>query len=112
MPIAREQFLMRPLLYNLSVVQHQDHMRIANSRKPMGHHETRTPGEQLLKRMLNHLLSLRIDRARGFVQNQNSRTRHHRARERNQLPLAAAEIPAALSDTRIVSVLEPRNDLV
>ena len=71
MPSLREQFVMRSPLDDLSLRQHENAVRIPDGRKPVRHHEARAPREQLLQRVLDRPLGLRVHRAGGFVEDQD-----------------------------------------
>ena len=60
---------------------------------------------------LDLLLRDGIERARGFVENQNLRTGHQRARQRDALPLSAGERRSGIREERVVAHRH-RGDLV
>src|SRR5213075_111940 len=68
--------------------------------------------EQRLERGLDQLLIARVERARGLVEDQDARVAQDRARDRQALPLAAAQPVAALADQRPVPVGQPGDELV
>src|SRR5205085_5137889 len=53
-----------------------------------------------------------VDRARGLVEDQDPRVGQQGARERDQLSLAEREARAALTELRVVALLEPLDELV
>src|SRR5262249_22289981 len=55
------------------------------------------------ERMLNVPLALRVERARGLVQNQNRRIFQDRSSDRNSLALTARQLHATLTDERVVA---------
>ena len=55
------------------------------------------------KRLLNQGLALRVERAGGFVQDEDRRVLENRPRNRHALPLPARELHATLADQRLVT---------
>src|SRR5579885_117474 len=66
----------------------------------------------LAHRLLNHLLAVAVERARGLIAQQDRRIPQDRAGAREPLPLAPRELDPALADERAVAVLELDDELV
>ena len=75
-------------LDDAAVLEHQDHVGIADRRQPVGDDERRAAAHQLAHGVLDQHFRARVDAARGFVQNQNRRIGEERPRDRQQLFLA------------------------
>src|SRR6266545_4311715 len=67
---AAEQFVVRPALHDFAVLQHENLVRVPHRGQSVSNYETGAALEQLLQRMLNERLGVRIDRARRFVKNE------------------------------------------
>ena len=94
---------MRAALDDAAVFHQQNQIRAADRRQPVRDHERRAAREQLRHRSLDQLLALRVEIARGLVENQDLRRGQDRARDREPLLLAARQLDAALADERVVA---------
>ena len=72
--------------------------------QPVGDGDRGAALNQVVQRLLDLALGFRVDRRRGFVQDQDRRVDQQGPRDRNPLPLAAGERLAALAHQRIVAV--------
>ena len=84
----------------------------ADRREPVGDHERRAAGEQRAQRVVDLLLDLHVDGARGVVEHEHRRVGEQRAGDRDALALAAREVVAALADDRVVAVGQVVDELV
>ena len=66
------------------------------------HH--RLPLHQTIETLLDGSLDLTIERAGGFVQQQDGRILQHDPRDRDSLALATAELHAALPDVSVIAL--------
>src|SRR3982751_4657639 len=74
--------------------------------------ERRASREQLGHRRLDELFALRVEIARGFIENENLRRYEKRTRDGEALPLAAGQFDTALADDRLVLLRQPLDELV
>src|SRR6266702_3496438 len=72
-PTQRKQLRMVTALHDPSLLNYQNLVSAPNGRKPVSDHERRSPLHQLVQPRLNHRLRFGVERARGLVENQNSR---------------------------------------
>ena len=93
----------RPLLAQLALVQHEDAVGVLDRREPVRDHERRAAREELLERVLDQPLGLRVDARGRLVEDEDGRVVRQRAREGEQLALPAREVAAALADLRVVA---------
>ena len=87
----REQLLVRALLDDAAVLEHDDQVRIADRREPVRDDECGSVLEQQMQRLLDLSLGADVDRRRRLVEDQDPRVGEQRARERDQLALAERE---------------------
>lgn len=67
----RHQFFVIALLDDVSILQNQDQIGIADRRKTMGDDEARSAFHQVIHGLLDLNFRSRIDGARGLIQNQD-----------------------------------------
>ncbi len=102
---------MTALLDEAALVDHEDVVRRLDRREPVGDHEGRAAVLELLERLLDLALRVRVERPRGLVEDQDLGVLDDRARDREALPLAAREQGAALAHDEAIALLL-RHDLV
>ena len=105
----------RPLLDELSLVEHEDVVAARRQRQPVRDADRRPPPRQLVERLEDLRLRPRVERARRLVQDENGGIPQQRARDRKALALAAAHAHAALAQhgvrpgrERLDPALQPR----
>src|SRR6266478_4666104 len=84
-PTPGHQFVVSPYLGQLSPFQHHDSVRVANGAEAMGDHDAGAAGHDGAEILLNGPLGLRIERAGGFVENQDCRVVVQRSRDADAL---------------------------
>src|SRR5581483_8365843 len=78
----------------------------------MRNDKSRPPLHQVREPFLDHMFGFRVQARRCLVKNQDSRLGEDGARDRDPLPLSARELYAALSNNRVVLVLERLGELI
>jgi hypothetical protein len=82
---------MGSLFDRATLVHHDDAVGVAHRRQPMGDDQRGAPGAQPGQRLLHQRLVLGIQRAGGFVEQQDARVAQQRAGQRDALPLPARQ---------------------
>ena len=111
-PRAGDELVVRSVLDDPAVVEHDDEVGAADRREPVGDDERRSPGEQPAQAALDPPLGADVDRRRRLVEDEDARVGEQRAREGDELALAEREPEAALADLRVVAVRELGDELV
>ena len=111
-PPALEQLVVRALLDDPAVLEHDDQVGVADRREAMSDHERRAAGEQPPERALDLPLGADVDRRRRLVEDQDPRVGEERARERDELPLPEREAEPRSPSSRVVALRQPRDELV
>ena len=101
---ALHEFVVSPGLDDASVVEHQNAGRIAHGGEPVGDDEGGAALHDLIERLRNARLGHRVERAGGFVENEDRRVFQQCAGDGEALALAAGQEPAALADPRFKAV--------
>src|SRR5262249_24738876 len=101
---------MRPQLTDFAFVQHDDLVDVLNRREPVRDHERRASGHQALHRIVNQTLSLGIDRARRFVENQYPWIERERAREADELLLPHRDPRTTLVQFGCITIAQLANE--
>lgn len=92
-------------LFDLGAVLEDDNMvRFTDGRQSVGDHDGRAALRHAVKRFLHDSLAVHIDGASGFVQDQDRRPFDDAAGDCQPLALAAAQLDAAFTDYRRVSL--------
>ena len=78
---------MRAGLDDVSVLEHDDQVGVANRREPVGNDECRASCEQRPEAALDPSFGLDVDARRRLVENEKHRLGEKRTGERDQLPL-------------------------
>src|SRR5581483_10965078 len=99
----RQQLLVRAALPQPSFMHHQNPVGALNRRKPVGHNDRRTAGDDAAESFAHAELSLRIDAGRRLVQDQKLRVVGQRPGEINELLLPRGKGAAALADLLVKS---------
>ena len=86
---------MRPLLADFSAVEHEDTVGHPHRRKPVRDQDRHAAAGKIGEALEHLIFRARIERRRGFVQNQELGIAHVRASQSELLPLAAGEIGTA-----------------
>lgn len=68
-----QQLLVRALLTDAPLVQHQNPHRPLRSREPVGNDQSGAAAGQPFQRLLHYLLAVGVQRAGGLVENQDRR---------------------------------------
>ena len=90
--LRRQQLLVRPALDDAAVLHQQDQVGAPNRRQAMRDDERGASREQCRQRSLDQLLALRVEIARGLVENQYLRCGEQRARDREPLLLPSRQL--------------------
>src|SRR6185295_9085629 len=84
----------------------------ADGGEPMRDDERRSPLTQPAEPVLNERLAFAVETRRRLVQDQNSRIRKDRARNRNPLALTARYLDPALADDGVIALFEAEDELL
>src|SRR5439155_1316885 len=101
-----------PLLDDLSMLEDDDQVRVADGRETVRDDERGASGEQQAKGLLDLPFRADVDRRGRLVEDEDPRVREQRARKRDELALAEGQASAALLQLRLVAALEPEDELV
>src|SRR5213593_1793839 len=101
---APNQLLVRSLLDNPAVVEHDDAVGASDRGQPVSDDEGRSAREEPAQALLDPALGPDIDRRRRLVQDEDPRVREECAGERDELALAKREPEAALAELGVVVV--------
>ena len=93
-----------PLLHDLAFFQHIHPVDVANRRQPVGNDYHSDMPLQFVDALLDRALGLGVQRAGGFVQNQQPRAAKQFAGDKQSLALAAGEPQAVLADQGVVAI--------
>ena len=69
----RHQLVVSPVLHELAVVQHEDHVSIPDRRETVGDHDRRPADHQFVQGIQDHALGLGVDRRGRLVEDQDRR---------------------------------------
>ena len=64
---------MRSLFHNLTLIQDEYNISIANGAQAVGDHKGCASGQQLVECLLDQAFGARVNAGGGFVQNENAR---------------------------------------
>ena len=95
-PAPIQKLLMRALFDNLSVVDDDDVVRIADGAQSVRDHKRSPPLHQAQQRFLDARFGARVNTAGGFIQNQNAGIGENGARDCQKLALPLTEIARTL----------------
>src|SRR6185503_19444707 len=85
-PTALDELLVRALLDDGAVLQHHDAIRHAHRRETVRDENRHPPTDELREAQEDLVLRARVERRRRFVENEQLRIAHVRARQRDLLP--------------------------
>src|SRR5258708_5153414 len=97
-----DQFRVRPGFHRLAVLNHENAIGRSHRGQAMGDDDRRPTLHQSFERLLNEPFALRIESAGRFVEDQYGRVLEDGPGNGHALPLAARQLNAALSDTRLL----------
>lgn len=97
------EFVMRALLNDAAVVQHDDLIGIAHGAQPMCDHQDRSAMAEFSEVLHDHPLVAGIERAGRFVEEQEIRILVDRSRNEHALGLPTAERDARRTEPRVVA---------
>ncbi len=100
------------LLHDALVRQHQDPVRISDARQPVGDRERGAPFRKLTQRLCNRILALIVQCRGRLVEDQYRRIFQKYPGDADALFLPAGELHAALTDIRVIFVLQILYELV
>ena len=80
---------MRALFGDPAIVEHHDPVSRAHCGEPVGDHQRGALRHQLVERLLHQLFAFGVQRAGGFIQQQDRRIAQQRASNRDALLLPA-----------------------
>src|SRR5579884_2982797 len=109
---ARRQLLVRALVHQRALFQHEDLVGPADLREPVRDEQRGAAMLRPLQRPLDLILRGAVYGAGRVVEDQDARVGEQRPRDRQALPLAAGERHAALADHRLIAVGEGRDEVV
>lgn len=95
---------MRSGFDDASGVEHDDPVGIDHGGEPVRDHQCGTPAAELGEFGLDLALGRGVERARGFVEDEDRRILQDRPRDCDALFLAAGELEAALADRGLPAV--------
>src|SRR5579885_2547491 len=108
----RQQFVMGAALDNLAFIHHQDDIGCQDGREAVRDSQRRASLHQRLQSGLDQTLRMRIERARGLIEDQDARIFQDHAGDGDALLLAAGELIAALANYRIVTLVQLHNAIM
>ena len=105
---TRDEFLMSTAFRDGPVIENENLVGIPNRTQPVGDDQTRAAAAA--QGLIDEILGHRVERARCFVEHDERRIAHQRARDLQPLSLTAAEVNAALRHCSLVA-LRPTGDV-
>ena len=106
------QLRMGSLRYNVSLVYHQDLIRVQHRADALRHHKTRRVPQPGFHRFLDSGLRFHVHRAGAVVEDQNGWLEQKRARDGKALLLPARKIDTSFFHTSIVAVRQIQNKVM
>ena len=106
MPFGSQQFFVSSLLYDLSVLDHKDYIRVLDGGQSVGDHDGRASLDDLFYGCLDPLFRDRVDRSCSLVQNNDLRLSDDGPREGYELLLTGREQVSALAYVCIKTILQ------
>src|SRR5689334_20964350 len=95
----QEKLGMGAALHDAPFLEHEDPVGVADRAEPVGDDETSPRPHEPFQRLLHDGFALRVERARGLVQDEDARVLHEGAGYRDTLPLPAGEVDPSFSET-------------
>src|SRR5438093_951961 len=109
---GEDQLLVPAGLDDAAAVEHDDLVRVADGREPVGDCDRRPAFGEPVERLLHEPLRLGVERARRLVEHEDWRIAQDRARDRDPLLLTAREAVATLADHGVVALGKLGDDVV
>src|SRR5258705_8023341 len=106
------EFLVCAPFNDATLFQDKNLIGVVDGGKTLRDHKRRPVFAQPLHRLLNQVLSRRIDARRRIVENEDARIHQESARDGDTLALAAAQRNAPLADDRVITIFQLRDELV
>src|SRR5216683_5836107 len=110
--VGGQQLPVRPALHDPPLRENDDEIGVLHGREPVGDHEDGAMRHQPVDRFLHEALGFGVERAGGFVEDEDRWIAQQRAGNRDALPLPAAEPGAALAEQRSVAFGQPHDELI
>src|SRR3989442_868312 len=109
----REEVAVRPYLNDSTFVEHDDAVDVLDRREAVGDDDRGPPEHQLRERVLDQMLGLGVDRARGLVEHEQDRgVEGDGPAKGEELLVADGQRGSALGDHRFVALGKPLDELV
>jgi hypothetical protein len=103
-PVSAKQGMMGSALHNVSVLQHENRIRVHNRGQAVGDHDRRSISPESTNRLLHQLLALLVQHTVIFIQYKDGRVLQKDAGQRDSLLLPSGKFDPPLADFRIVAV--------
>ena len=97
-PSIPQQLIMRPMFDDASLIENVNHIRLLNRAQTMGDGDGRPTLRRSVESRLHDLLRFRVERRRGFVEEEDFRVAEKGAGDGDALLLAAGEHAAFAAD--------------
>ena len=107
-----QQLRVRADLDDAALVHHDDAIGVQDGGQPVRDDHAGAAAHELPQRILDQVLALAVERAGGFVQDQDARVAQERARDGDALALPAGELGAALAEQRVVALGQLHDELL
>ena len=105
---AATQLVVAPALDHLALVEHEDQVGVAGEQQVVRDHQRRAAAHQVADRGGE----LGVEARGRLVEHEHGGVGEQRAGDRDPLPLAAGQPPAALAEVGVVAVGQPLDELV
>jgi hypothetical protein len=110
--LVGDELVERALLDDDALLDHRDHVGVADRREAVRNDDGGAAAHHLLERLLHDRLAARVERRRRLVEQNDFRIAHKGARDRHALLLAARQLRALGADDGVVAVRERRDEVV
>src|SRR5207302_10389305 len=97
-----DQHLVRPIFDDMSVVHDDDSIDAMDGGEAMGNDDRRPPFREIVQRLSNLDLGLRVDIGRGFIEHNNLRILQNHTSDRYALLMPDGKLDDPPSDSGIV----------
>src|SRR5581483_4111189 len=111
-PVRADQFVVRAVLDDAAVLDGDDPIGASNRGEPVSDNEDRPPFTNPPHILMDDAFAFVIERAGGFVENQNARIAHQGARDRDALTLSTREAASAFADHRLIAFTQLENEVM
>lgn len=109
---ARDQLFVTAGLHDLAVFYDDNLVGFQNRAEPVGENEGGPIFHQAFHGVLDEAFAFGVERAGGFVEDEETRVFQDRAGDGDALPLAAAEFDATFADGAVVAVRELEDEVM